>query len=83
MGQQNRSKRTTSISIDWLETHICPKSLHKSMFFDFSGAHLEGDAASSTKCVCTRILLQNAVRMTKVIQQYVSKKIVSQEPQMV
>ena len=38
------------------------------MFFDLSGAHLEGDAVSSTKCLCTRVLLQNAMRMVKLIQ---------------
>ena len=38
------------------------------MFLELFGAHLEGDAVGSTKRLCTHVLLQNAVRMTKVIQ---------------
>ena len=59
MGQQQRSKRTTSNSIDRFWNQICaivPSwSLYiKSMFFELFGAYLEGDAVGSTTG-CARV----------------------------
>ena len=73
------TKRTTWISVDLFWNQICPifllkVSTLKNIFFELFVAHLEGDAVGSTKCLCRRVLLPNALRMTQVIQQNVTTK---------
>ena len=79
IGQQNRSKRATwisNISIWSINQFWIPNLSH-------SEAHLGRDAVSSTKWLCTRVLLQKAGRVTKIIQQHVVQKIVNQKQEMV
>ena len=72
MGQQKRSRRTTSNSIDRFETKSVPffflKSLHKMHVFRTFGGLSGGGRSRFYKRLCTRVSLQNAVCMTKVIQ---------------
>ena len=67
MRQQKRSKRTTSNSIGRFWNQISPifppqSPYIKSMFLTFVGADLEGGRSRFYKKLCTRVLLQNAVR---------------------
>ena len=52
---------TTKCSAHHSNVEIC--------LFEPFGWHLEGDAVDSTKYLCRSLLLQNAVRITKTIQQ--------------
>ena len=68
----------TWISIHWFWNQSVPfsfwKLLHEKHFFGLFGAHWKGGPVGSTKCLCKRVFLQNAVCMTKVIQQNVITK---------
>ena len=69
MGEQKRSERTISISIDWFWNQICPifpssRSLHKKHAFRTFRGLSGGGRNRFYKRLCTHMSLQNAVHDT-------------------
>ena len=72
-GNKNNLNAQFEFQLIGVETKSVPyfsflRSLHYKYCFEFCWVHLDRDTVGSTKCLCTRVLLQIAVRMTKGFQ---------------